>query len=137
MNFSTDYYRLSGTSMAASMVSGAAALLIQKQPALTPDQVKARLMKTATKTFPSFSTATNPVTGQTFQSQYDIFTIGAGYLDVWAALNNTDISTKPALSPIAIFDSATGHVTLQNAAQSALWGDSALRGESAAWGSYI
>jgi len=29
----------------------------------------------------------DPVTGQTHTSQYDIFTVGAGYLDIWAALN--------------------------------------------------
>ena len=46
---SSDYFRLSGTSMATPMVSGAAALLLEKEPNLTPDQVKARLMRTATK----------------------------------------------------------------------------------------
>ena len=54
-NVSTSYFRLSGTSMAAPMVSGAAALLLEKQPEMTPDQVKARLMKTATKALPASS----------------------------------------------------------------------------------
>jgi serine protease AprX len=42
------YLVLSGTSMSAAVTSGAAATLISLE-SLTPDQVKARLMKTATK----------------------------------------------------------------------------------------
>ena len=45
----SDYFTLSGTSMATPAVAGAAALLLQEQSTLTPDQVKARLMKTAYK----------------------------------------------------------------------------------------
>src|ERR1039458_8645095 len=54
-NGPVSYMVLSGTSMATPVVSGAAALLIQQDPTLGPDTVKARLMKTANKTFPTAS----------------------------------------------------------------------------------
>jgi len=65
---------LNGTSMAMPVVSGIIADILQGQPSLTPDQVKARFMKTAYKTFPVSSTAVDPVTGQNFVSQYDMLT---------------------------------------------------------------
>src|SRR5436853_4500737 len=82
---SPSYMRLSGTSMATPVVSGAAVLLLQQNPNLTPDQVKARLMKTASKNFPAYSTVTDPTTGIIYTDYYDIFTIGAGSLEVGAA----------------------------------------------------
>jgi serine protease AprX len=42
------YFRLSGTSMAAPVVSGVVALMLEGNPTLTPAQVKARLKGTAT-----------------------------------------------------------------------------------------
>jgi serine protease AprX len=42
-----DYFRLSGTSMAAPAVAGVAALVIAANPRLTPNQVKAALVRTA------------------------------------------------------------------------------------------
>ena len=99
---------MNGTSMAAPVVSGTAALLLQQHPDLTPDQLKARLMKTASKSFPASSIATDSVTGETFTSYYDIFTVGAGYLDIGAALNNNELAVGTAPSPVAVLNSATG-----------------------------
>lgn len=41
LRFPRDYYTMSGTSMAAPMVSGAVVLRLQQYSNLTPDQVKA------------------------------------------------------------------------------------------------
>jgi serine protease AprX len=142
-SYSPDYYRLSGTSMAAPMVSGAAALMLNKDPSLTPETIKARLMKTATKAFPSYSTAVDPVTGIMYTSQYDIFTIGAGYLDVWGALNSTDSvpAGGTAASPVAVFDSSTNTATMVNAntvsGTHAVWGTKDVWGATAVWGTSV
>jgi serine protease AprX len=49
LDFSGQYIRLSGTSMAAPMTTGVVALLLQDEPGLTPDQVKYRLLDTASE----------------------------------------------------------------------------------------
>jgi serine protease AprX len=138
LQLSSYYFRLSGTSMATPMVSGAAALMIQRDGTLTPDAVKARLMKTATKSFPTYSSTADPLTGIVYTSQYDLFTIGAGYLDVWAALNSSDAvgAGKSAQSPIAIYDPLTGKVRVVNGT-SLVWGDAILWGSNLVWGSSV
>jgi serine protease AprX len=69
----TQYFRMSGTSMSAPMVSAAVALLLQDEPNLTPDQVKYRLIATANKSW----------------SGYNSTKSGAGYLDIYAAIYGT------------------------------------------------
>ena len=105
---SPSYFSLSGTSMATGVVSGIVADLLQKSPTLKPDQVKARLMKTAWKSFPAFSSTTDPSTGITYTDQYDVFTIGAGYVDVEAAMSSADVANGSAMSPIASYDAKSG-----------------------------
>jgi serine protease AprX len=129
----SDYFRLSGTSMATPVVSGAAALLLQKDPSITPDQIKARLMKTATKVLPRYSYGTDLISQITYSMQSDIFTVGAGYLDIAAALASNELVTRPALSPIAVYNAATRTVTILRD-YSVVWGDSVVWGNSVVWG---
>ena len=133
---STSYMRLSGTSMATPVVSGAAVLLFQQNPNLTPDQVKARLMKTASKNFPAYSAVTDPATGITYTDYYDIFTIGAGYLDIAAALSSNDLADASAVSPAAVFDPSTQSAYLVTG-QGVVWGDSSAWATSLVWGTNV
>lgn len=130
------YYTLSGTSMATPVVSGAAALLIQQHPSLTPDQVKARLMKTAYKSFPASSVTVDPTTHVTYTSQYDVFTVGAGYLDIAAALNNSDLLSVTAISPAVTYDAAKKSYSLvfPNAIT---WGSAIIWGTNIIWGTSV
>jgi serine protease AprX len=154
------YFRLSGTSMATPVVSGTVALMLQRDPALNPDTVKARLMKTASKTFPLMSVAVDSSTGAVYPSTYDIFTIGAGYVDISAALNNWDRVYSPALSPSVHYNPQLAAAVLVRpsgsawnnglwslinvwgnqvvvsgaGATSASWGDATAWASSASWG---
>ena len=127
------YFELSGTSMATGVVSGMIADLLQAHPTMTPDQVKARLMKTASKSFPKTSSVYDATSGITYTSQYDIFTVGAGYVDMAAALASTELSTGTSLSPTAVYDSSSGNVSLVSNS-SAVWGTSQTWSGPAVWG---
>jgi serine protease AprX len=73
----SNYFRMSGTSAAAPVVSGAIALLLQAEPLLTPDQVKQRLLTTANKAW----------------NGYDSTKAGAGYLDIYAAIHSKNLES--------------------------------------------
>src|SRR5262249_7895593 len=76
------YLSLSGTSQAAPVVAGTVALMLQANPALTPNAVKAVLQFTA----------------QSYAG-YDLLTQGAGFLDAHAAVQLTRYLAMPAAVP--------------------------------------
>ncbi|HEX2295911.1 MAG TPA: S8 family peptidase [Actinomycetota bacterium] len=69
------YFKGTGTSMATATVSGIVAQLLQDEPALTPDQVKARLTSTARRI-----------------AEADPMRAGAGLVDAYAAATSTSMA---------------------------------------------
>jgi serine protease AprX len=80
---SPSYFRMSGTSTASPVVAGAAALILQQNPSLTPDQVKYRLIKTA----------------RAYVLQGGASTMGAGYLTVYPAVYGTSTDSANTGTP--------------------------------------
>jgi serine protease AprX len=98
------FFRGSGTSQAAAVVSGAAALLLQQRPSLTPDQVKKLLIDTA-----------DPL------SQPDPIASGAGQLDIAEAASLDAPKVKHATQS---WTAATGLGTLEGSRGSSHVSDS-------------
>ncbi len=121
------YFTLSGTSMAAPVVAGAAALMLQRDPTLTPDTLKARMMLSADKwAYPDGTT--------------DICTFGAGYLNIPAALSSTAVATLPAVSP-SLYRDAAGTVYIcaddMTGGGADLWGVPGLDSSQLIWGTQL
>lgn len=126
------YFRLSGTSMAAAFVSGAVALMLERDPSLTPDSVKARLMLTARRIWRADGKTAN------------LFSRGAGLIDVPTALASTVVADRPSLSPWVERHSAglllhpyyglDGSPTYwqDDSTRDLIWGDGALWGDGTA-----
>ena len=81
--YQANYTMISGTSMACPFVAGACALLLSVNPSLTPDQVKSIIQATATHL-----------------PDYQDYEVGAGYLNVYAAV---DLALNPG-KPYAPFN---------------------------------
>lgn len=96
---------LSGTSMAAAMTSGAAALMLSTDSHLSPATVKARLMRSTRKI------------------DEDPTAAGAGVLDIEAALAETGVMTTEALSPRMARSTQSNGILIENTA--VLWGNDA------------
>jgi subtilisin family serine protease len=110
------FFRGSGTSQAAAVVSGAAALIIQQRPQITPDQLKALVVRTASKL-----------------QQTDPEAQGAGMLDLKLAR----LTKTPSLSSSTqTWKQATGLGSLELARGSGhlVWDDNELVGEQDIFG---
>ena len=84
------FFVMSGTSQAAAVVSGAAAILLQSDPTLTPDEVKARLMRTA-----------RPAARHDGTLAYSVFQQGAGLVNIYDAVY-ADLDTEHANSSLNV-----------------------------------
>lgn len=89
------YIADSGTSYAAPMVAGAAALLKQLHPTYTMAQIKALLMNTAAQNTP----------GDMWGNNVDALNVGAGRLDVGAAAKSAviaQVATSDGTNPVSL-----------------------------------
>jgi serine protease AprX len=95
------YLSLTGTSMSAPVVSGTVALMIQANPALTPNAVKAILQYTA----------------QSY-ADYDALTQGAGFLNTKGAVQLAQYFAAPLETPYPSSSKWAAHL---------IWGNQLLR----------
>jgi len=75
-----DFYRMSGSSQSAAVVSGLVALLLQSDPTLTPDEVKGKLMASAV-----------PAVDEYGDLAYSVFQQGSGLVNAWGAVFDTGL----------------------------------------------
>ncbi|HTC52584.1 MAG TPA: S8 family peptidase [Steroidobacteraceae bacterium] len=78
MSVGEQMFTMSGTSMATAVTSGVVALMLQANPALTPDNVKCRLLASAA-----------PAVTSSGALAYTVFQQGAGFINAVRAVNST------------------------------------------------
>ena len=104
------FFRGSGTSQAAAVVSGSVALLLQAQPGLNPDEVKNLLVQTA-----------DPLTGA------DPIAAGAGQIDIAETVTlgkpQKETQSFPAATGLGTLEGARGSSHVADAAGTELAGE--------------
>jgi serine protease AprX len=125
--------RGSGTSQAAAVTSGLVALLIQKYPAATPDQIKAMLAAGT-----DISTSRKDVTG--IQASIDVYAAVKSAKKALPSVTPTDpfVSCEPGVWCRGIADGSQGYIDWAKAAwNGASWGGTTWNGGTwtgASWG---
>ena len=119
------YFELSGTSMSAAVTSGAAALLLQANPTLTPAQVKLALQLSA-----------SPVPGA------GLIEAGAGSLNVLLALHTAVHGPGVAAPETTIAGEAVapGGIAFGSRlvwGDALIWGNSLVEGNALIWGNTL
>jgi serine protease AprX len=126
------YFRVGGTSMAAGVVSGAVAQIVQKYPDWNPNQLKQAVIERTRPVVEAYSTQvagslvdakgkpvpTDSTTGSTISN-------GEGAVDKALALSN-ETGVNSNLTPNNLIDPATGQIDYSRASWSrASWSDAA------------
>ncbi|MEY2842047.1 MAG: hypothetical protein RI920_84 [Pseudomonadota bacterium] len=113
-----------GTSFSAPMVAGAAALMLARNPALTPAQVKS-LLQSSARAFPSSALGVAVCHAPNGQEQDECLcttsTCGAGMLDVASAVEAANPSAVPTVSvvPSATAGLVGGSITFNGSGSAA------------------
>ena len=93
------YTQISGTSMATPFVAGVAALMLDADPTLTPDEIKQIITETATR-----------------MPGYEDYEVGAGYVNAYAAVDK-------------VFNRSKNYASLQDVSFNAQFGEERLTPE--------
>ncbi|HEY3344414.1 MAG TPA: S8 family serine peptidase [Anaerolineaceae bacterium] len=131
-----DYFSMAGTSQAAAVVSGVAALIISHTPRITPDEVKYRLQVTSLPW----------VDSQTHNATYSLWQQGAGRVNapdaVFGKANGkanlgmdikADLAGKSHYEGFSYYDTQSGQFRLRNDDGNTTAGFGAWSGGFGAW----
>jgi serine protease AprX len=124
------YFQLGGTSMAAGVVSGAAALVIQAHPTWTPDQIKTQLVRKTTAVYaPKTTNYLVTALGIKINVTSTTKTVVGGEITMDKAINDkydTHYNANAGLTPNSLIDPATGLIDYSRASWSrASWSEAA------------